>query len=696
VVVRRESGASGGPTAPIIELNVNKSDVYASSDTFTVSGVVRSDSPLVSITVNGDALTFDSIGKVASFSSERSFAAAGALVVPIVVEAVAENGGRVTARYTMHKDDQPPVLVVDRLQEMPATNSMLATPYPLEGTVSDPNLSGLVVNQQSIGALPGANPEEWAFDVAVPLTRGAPLFLSVQAWDLASNVTSRVYQLSYDASVDLEIVEPKSGAVIYAQNVTSQSVEVRVSAPGLSESDAVVARLDGGADVVLSRSGAVASGALTVAVDGASHNIAVEARAKDGAVLASGMVSVKVADAESVPLSVSRFEPENQAKGAEPVTSLALYFNRPIDPAKLVLDVRQTVHGKRYEIPEAADLTRQSDLKLVDVNKDREPVIGGVSVLPGHTMVAFYAQNGFEYGATVLVTATYDGKDVGRATFEVRPLPTLVQGFLLDENMRPLIDVEVLVPDLGLFAKTDVEGGYQFGFAEPVENTIPPGNYRMVINPGQRAPRYMTVERWLSVEGERFNQAGMVRLPYLNPQEPYRFVASGEPKVLLAKGMLELDLGSATLRFEDGAQSGELSARAVMPVTVPFNAAPGATPTLSFLLSPAGVSVDGEVGVTIRLPAVDKTFEYLENMPDWMVLIGLDDALLELVPVGVVKLDRVNGVLESQGEVRLERMDFVGVAAARPEQYETLAQYARGAVDLITLRSSLAQTAQAN
>jgi hypothetical protein len=693
VAVRREAGPSGGLLAPVIELNVKKNDVFTSSDTFTVSGLVRSSSPLSSISVNGAFLGFQQIGEVASFRKELSFSSAGASLVPIVVEAVATSGGRAAATYTMHKDGQAPILEVERLQEMPAVNSLLATPYRLEGSVTDPNLAGLVVNQQSIGALPGGAPDEWTFEVSIPLSRGAPVSVNVQAWDLAGNVTSRLYQLSYDASVELEIIEPQAGTVLYSHGAT-EKISVKAAAPGLSDTDVAVARLDGGSEQVLMRTGDILNGSFDVTVDGASHNIAVEVRAQDGVILASALASVRVVDAESVPLSVSRFEPRTGDAGIEPVTSVALYFNRPVDPSRLTIDVRQTVHGQRYEIPEAADITRQTDVKLVDVDKEREPVTGGVSVLPGQTMAAFYAQGGYEYGATVLVIAIYDGQEVGRSSFEVRPLPTLVQGFLIDEELGPVVGVEVSVPALGLVARTDVEGGYQFGFGESVENTIPPGSYRMTINPGQRAPRFMTVERWLTVEEARLNNAGAVMLPRMSAQEPFRVVASGDPKVLLSRGMLELNLQGATLRFEDGGPSGEISARAVVPSTVPFPYVPGARPTISFLLSPAGVEVDGEVGVTFHLPTVDGTFEYLESMPDWLVLIGLDRTILEIVPVGVMKLDRTRGALESRGKVHLGRLDYLGVAAALPERFGELSRYAAGEMDIQELSGSLAQTPQ--
>ena len=74
---------------------------------------------------------------------------------------------------------------------------------------------------------------------------------------------------------------------------------------------------------------------------------------------------------------------------------------------------------------------------------------------------------------------------------------------------------------------------------------------------------------------------------------------------------------------------------------------------------PGNIRVRGGIGLRIRMPALYGDMSYLppDNSP--VLIMGLDDASLSIVPVGVGVLD--NGVVASQGELDLRRLDFIGV-----------------------------------
>jgi len=52
-------------------------------------------------------------------------------------------------------------------------------------------------------------------------------------------------------------------------------------------------------------------------------------------------------------------------------TPFNLYFNKPIDPQQLDIEVLETVHGEIYAQPEkGTDIRQFSDVKLVEVHRD--------------------------------------------------------------------------------------------------------------------------------------------------------------------------------------------------------------------------------------------------------------------------------------------------------------------------------------
>jgi hypothetical protein len=67
-------------------------------------------------------------------------------------------------------------------------------------------------------------------------------------------------------------------------------------------------------------------------------------------------------------------------------------------------------------------------VELTNVSRDREPVPGSISHFPANRMAAFYFQRDLAYGATVFVTASYDGQELARGVLHVRPLPTFIEG----------------------------------------------------------------------------------------------------------------------------------------------------------------------------------------------------------------------------------------------------------------------------
>jgi hypothetical protein len=442
-------------------------------------------------------------------------------------------------------------------------------------------------------------------------------------------------------------------------------------------------QIDDADTTTLSLAGSTANGALAISAADGEHQMALEVISAAGTVLARRTSRFTVVNTANIALAIERQEPANSATGVEPNEFIALYFNKPMDPQQLQIQVLETVHGLIYDtLEKGADITQLSQVELVEVHRDREPVPGGVSQFPGNTMAAFYPQRDFAYGATIYVDVLVNNQALSRTSFTVRPLPTFIQGFVADQFMQPIAGLTVEIPQLGRTASTDGNGSYGFGFGDQAQETITSGRYRGVINPDLSNRAFGTVERWINVAGGRLNSVGMTLLPILNPDEPFRHIVSGQQTAVLAGGDLTLGLADATLSFPDGRDQGDVHVQFMKLEQIAYPALPSATPNWAFAVQPMGVEVSGQVALTFVMPPLYGSHDYASRIGERVVLIGYDPDALQLVPVGVGTVDADNHKVISEGDVALERLDYLGYALVDTEEQAVLERFANGEISL--------------
>lgn len=349
------------------------------------------------------------------------------------------------------------------------------------------------------------------------------------------------------------------------------------------------------------------------------------------------------------------------------------------------MSVVETAHGKLFEEQEeGADLTQLSVVALVDVDREREPVPGIAQNLPGNRLITFYPSRDYAYGGTVFVDLRYDGEELAHSKFSIRPLPTLVHGFAANQLLIPLQGIEVFLPDLNRTAISNDDGSWNFGFGEPAELRIAPGRYRALFNPKRKNERFGMVERFVEIQAG-LGYAGTVLVPELNRAEPFRHIASNQVAVAsLASGDLQLDLHEASFVFPDGQPEGDVHVQLLAGSQVGHVHVDGARPDWVFGIQPAGVHVQGPIGIRIVLPKLDDSHAYVAGLPEHMLLVGLDAKSLQIAPMGVVRLEPGTHSVVSAGPVHLSRLDYIGLAitAATPQ---ALGQYAAGEIDLTAL-----------
>ena len=673
---------------PVIEVLSPLPGRYLTDSAFVVSGFARSAGGIAEVKVNGTPAAITGAGESYSFTAALNFN--GNTEQPVTVEAADNNGLTSSVEYRVFFDDVPPVITLDNLdlQLSPAVNSVLETPYPLSGIIIDANPAGVAINDQPLHLLPGAQ-NEYGFDAQVELVRGEERQLLLSAWDMAGNRTDFEIILRHDAGLDIEIISPRPGNE-YTIAGDSVPVEVTLRIPGLAADDQVSVTVDGIPVNGLTREASTVHGAASVPTIDYAHDLTAEVYNAGGSLLARSAVDFTVVDLNTVPLALEWQEPENAATGVDTNGFLALYFNKPIDPALLQVEMRETAHGLDYIHPDnGADISEQSKVELGEVHRDREIVPGDLAHFPEKTMSAFYPDRTLAFGATEYVTVSYDGEELAASSFKTRPLPTFIQGFVADQFRQPLQGITVSIPDLKRTAVTDKEGSFTFGMGEAADKAIPAGRYPAIANPGLANRSFGSAQFLISVEGGRLNTAGLVPIPVLNPAEPFRHIASGEAQAILASGELTLDLSEATLGFAAGGDAGNVHTQFMEVTQIPYIYRPSAMPQWVFMSNPGGIAVSGKVGLTFKMPAMFGSHDYIDRVGDRVVLIGLDPDSLQLVPVGVGKIDTAARQVTSEGKVQLKRLDCLAYGLVDEDKQVFLESYAAGGMSLSELTMKL-------
>lgn len=685
-VFRRAAGTDEEPAGagPRVSMTGVAADTYYRSAEIALAGTVTAARCVASVTANGTPARLTATGTGASFDVALSFGAAASMVVSVT--AVDCDGRVATVGFTAHRDDTAPEIVLEGLSDAPDVNPVLENPTRIRGTVRDASLAGVAVAGRTLGLVPTGVPGEWSFHSDLTLARGEVRTVRIAAWDRAGASSERDVRLRLEAQVELAIIAPQPGEqVVVSGELGDVSVEAR--AIGLAAADVVVAEIDGGGEVVLGRSGSLARGTLPGIASGASHVLRVQARNATGQVLAQASATFELLDDQRIPLEVVRITPANDSAAVEPNAFVELMLNRPVDPARFAVELRESVHGLQYrQADEGADIREISEVALESVDRELEPVPGNLVLLPGNQIALFYPARELAYGAMIRADIRYDDASVSRASFRVRPLPTLVQGFVADNAMGPLSGIVVELPEIGMTATTSEDGLWDLGFGWAADRVLPAGLHRAIVNPNLRNPDYGSIETFVLVREGELSRAGLVRIPRLDPDEPLRIARSGDPTVPVSRGDLVLDLSTAALVFPDGESEGVVHAQVMGGSDLPYGSRWPID--LGFVVQPPGVTVAGGVSIQGNLPRLRGTHDYVAPLGERVLVFGLDPSSLSLRVVGVARLDPLTNRFATERPLALVRLDAIAFGAVPPQAQDFLAAYDRGDVSFADLRAA--------
>lgn len=674
--------------APDIELLSPTDGSLLNSDSFRLKGRVTSYGGAVEVLLNGEETQWQGTTDAGYFEGMVSFPQ-GAEQVTATVTATDSLGKSRETTFTFHSDSQPPQILVDGgLAAAPTVNRIVASPVQFSGTVIDPNLASLFLNEQPLKVQPGANEGHYDFGVALGVAAGGEKPITLVARDQSGNKTTVEYLFQSDATLSLEMLAPADNAQLVSKG-TPVTVQVAARLSLAPEGSTATVSVGNNPPEALSLSGTLASGPVALPPESGNYRISVSIRGQDGNLLATTSRAVSIVDAESVPVSLNKTEPASNATLVEPNDPVELYFNKAVDPARLSVEVRETLHGKTYvnSDPLGVDFLNAEGYELQSVVRDRVLVPGELLPLPGHQAYAFYPSRHYGFNATVYVDVVYDGEDLSRYQFQVRPLPTFITGGVRDQFGQPLAGIKVALPDLGLEAMTNADGSFGFGAQTRPGEEIPGGRHEIRINPGFTDARYGSRSLSVSIQEGNRNGLGQFLIPELSPNVPFHAVSSAQQQLILAGGDLQVDLSNAQLLFDGGNTSGDIQTQFFPHEHLGVASLPAFSPLWAYATQPRGVEVEGSVSVRMVMPQLGGSYDYIPPGTERVVLVGYDPTREVLTPVGVGRVD--NHTVISEGELALETLDYLAYVIVAPQHQPVLEDFSNGSISLNQLISEL-------
>lgn len=663
---------------PVISLTAPASP-YQNASSVIVAGSVSSSVEITGLTLNASPVVLT--GATGGYKTFRqavdlSSVADGELMITLVAtDALAQTSQQ---KFTLVNDANAPVISVTSpgLLPAPAVNPVIEMPYTLTGTVSDSHLSGFSINGQDVGLLPGAAVGTYEFSVGLSLPDGLAQTVTLAARDKSGNQISQDWLFDVALPVAIEVITPKEGSELLS-TAQGASIDVLARLTGLAVDDTVHVNVDSEAAQAMSMDGNVASSRIQTPQTSGEHRVTVEVRNAAGTAITRRHTGITLRDTESIAMQVERSEPANNAVSVDTNEAISVYFSRAIDPALLQLQVKETVHGRDYDLSSqtGAGLSELPEAKLVPVNRDMAPVAGSLSYYPGNRYVTFNPAQRYAYDADIYITVLYNNAELSRFHFKVKPLPTLISGRVTDQRGIPLTGVELEINELGLKGQTNDKGNFVLR-AQGQQNKIRSGRYALSVNNGLKNPLFGNTEVWANIEAGERNAVATVILPLLSKDVPFVNIGSGQGTAILAQGNLSLDLSQAKLQFPNRRDSGNVHVQFTALGELPFKTTNVAIPYWLYAVQPAGIKVDGKIAMTLMMPSLYGSDSYIPADGTLVVMLGLSAQSKTIEPVGVGVIN--NKQVSTVTPIALQQLDFLGYAIVDEAGQAVLQRYVDG------------------
>ncbi len=675
-------------SAPVITIDPGLIGSTINYDIVTVKGIVTSPVGITGISVDfiAASLSGGNEGEF-SFSRQVDISAIPGNQIDLAITATDSSGQTSTEILSLYRDNTAPVITIStaNINPPPAINDVVDVPFSLQGEIVDAQLSSFSINGQTVGLVPGELDGTYLFSARINLPVGLDQTLTLVATDRAGNSTSEDIIVNSSSPIVIEMIEPTAGQEFVV--VSSESVEVVARINGLSATDVVNLRFAAEPVQVMTLDGNIATHNILInSADSGEKIITIEVLNDLSEVIARQETSIQIIDADTIPLDILKTQPDNEGINSSVGEFIALFFNRPIDPAQLTIEVRETVHGKTWDLSLYANndiLQGGATTALVEAHRDQELIPGTLSVYPGLTSVSYHLSRELAYNADVFVVVDYAGERIEDFTFKVETLPTMIMGTAVNQLYQPIAGLEVSLPDVGVTAITDQQGIYQFGFEDKPDFRLPSGRQKIVFNPQSTFHKYGTIESYVNLQHGEVNRVGNSIVPVLSSQLPYEHIRSGLGNISVGGGDIQLDASQANFVFPDNNSAGNVHVQFTTAQQMSHSASSSARPLWVYAIQPQGIEVHGDLVIDLLPPKLNGSREYLPENGTYVLWVGQDSETLQVTPIGVGIVQDQHVI--TQGKLTLERLDYIGFAFVPDELQVLLQRYANGEVSFSEL-----------
>jgi methionine-rich copper-binding protein CopC len=670
-------------TAPKIQILSPTIGVWVNTQNFEIKGIIQSE-VRPSININGNQLTayLQDEGRYRfSYLTKKNESSWS-------VEAENEAGFDSLA-LDYQVDLQPPVIqLVSQLSPAPSVNSSVAVPFQIEGIVTDEQAVTLTLNNEVVPLLPTSTSNTYRFNLSYNLPLNEQRSLTLKATDFAGNSTTKEYLVVNRAEASADIIAPRSGKQFLVDS-EQFNLQFVASISNIEQAPVLKVQVGGGPQEEIVAINNLINTTLSMPASSGEHRVTLYAYDQNGSLKAKSSRKFTIQKLQDIAQSVIKTQPDSLENNVEPNAFISFYFNKAIDSSRLNIKVTETIHGKTYidDTKTGASILEARGETLKQVNRDHEAMPGSLASLPGDHSFAFYPERDFGYGAVVKVTISLDDEELHRFSFNVRELPTLIDGHIKDNFYTSIPNIRVRLHELDRDEVTTSDSSFSFGYLEGGEYNIPGGSYTLELNPDQDNPLFGNYIRYVNVQQGQRNKLPTMILTLINKSVPYGQIQSGQGFSLHANGELELDFSEAKVRFSNGKQSGNMQF-SMQETTQIGMKVPNSIPT-QWVLSgqPQGVKVSGKVALSIKAASLLGSYHYLPDDGKYLVLVGRASESNQLDVVGVAQ--RQGLWVRSQGQVQLENLDYIGFSRVHYLKQTALEEYANGEIELIQLKAEL-------
>ena len=668
---------------PEIQLLFPAEDAVLAGTNTPYSLIVTSHAGVITSTVNGQG--------IANPNNQSIIQAKGVLALNqqgdktlLAVEAK-DALGRITSKtFEFSTDNVAPVITWDAPFVNQQTLSVVTSENRISGQVSDANLASLLINNKPVQMQSTDTPGSYKFYFDTQVSASTSETYVAEARDTSGNLSNTWVTVENNAQLNLNWITPGNGFKVF----TGQGkINIALSGNNIDEKFSIVARLipnnSSGLNqgtiqqTSITKQGNWYVGELTIpanVVDASGvddYKLEVEVLNTSGDKMFVTSRNIQVVDINTETLAIVQKYPQAMDRDIKVDAPLQFTFNQPIDLAKLQVIVKQSVTGQSYvnnDLPQTPYYAQKGDV-LQEVFKNKEPVLVNTSILPGDQTAMAYPIERLAFGAKIDVTVLYDQQELERFRYQTQELPTLSRGRVTDAYGQPLSGITVSVKTLGISTKTDSEGSYGFGYEN--DQTLNSGVYQLEINAGFEDERFNNRFVRANVQKGRINLIDSVALTKMDVQAVFSPLNTN--LISLSQREVILDVSDAKLTIPSG-YSDAIKAQ-LIPLSQFTYQTETYKPEFIYQVVPSGVSVEGDMAITIKIPKYLNTYNYLSEVPEGRlaVLLGYNPQENTFGIVGVGK--KQGYTIRSVGETHYQQLDVLGYAFVSDEHHILLEKY---------------------